>query len=56
MLESPELLRTIFDFCDMRTLVKISSVNQFFEAMSAPMIYRTVDLTDHHTYGSYDEL
>lgn len=53
MLESPELLQTIFDFCDMRTLVKISSVNRFFEAKSAPMIYRTVDLTDHYSYGMY---
>jgi hypothetical protein len=46
MLESPELLRTIFDFCDMRTLVKISSVKSIFRGH-----VRSDDIQDGGSYG-----
>lgn len=45
VLESPELLRSIFDYCNMETLIRLNLVNRSFKAASAPKIYRNVDLT-----------
>jgi hypothetical protein len=45
VLESPELLRVIFEYCQNNTLIQASLVNRLFEAASAPRIYRRVDLT-----------
>jgi hypothetical protein len=50
VLESPELLEIIFDYCDMTTLVQISLVDRFFEATTAPIIYGKVNLSHPQLY------
>jgi hypothetical protein len=45
VLESSDLLDVLFEHCDATTLVQLSSVNRLFEAASAPIIYRNVDLS-----------
>jgi hypothetical protein len=52
VLESPELLEIIFDYCDMTTLVQISLVDRFFEATTAPIIYGKVNLSHPQLYDS----
>jgi hypothetical protein len=42
VLENPDVLGCIFDYCDMKDLDQISLVDRFFEAASASRMYRRV--------------
>lgn len=50
VLEDPELLEIIFDYCDTTTLVQISLVDRFFEAITAPIIYGKENLSHPQVY------